>query len=68
MLNRITRDHAHRLVSADTAARHLGVDVDTLVRWHRSNRGPAAATAGYELRYRTRDLEAWQEQLGARPA
>jgi predicted site-specific integrase-resolvase len=52
-----------RLISAATAALALGVDVETLRRWHRQSRGPVAASTG-ELAYRNRDLEAWQDRVG----
>jgi hypothetical protein len=64
----IARDPANRFISASTAALKLGVDVATLVRWHNRNRGPVAARHnGAELAYRTRDLEAWQDRIGAGP-
>jgi hypothetical protein len=59
---------SERLISAATAALTLGVDVETLVRWHRRHRGPAARTINtktYELAYRGSDLEAWQNRVGA---
>lgn len=55
-----------RLVSAATAAKKLGVDIDTLVRWHRCDRGPAGhrVVGGVGLAYRNRDIEAWQDRMG----
>jgi hypothetical protein len=52
-----------RLISAAAAAQQLGVDVDTLLRWHHSRRGPAGYLVGGELAYRTRDIEAWQDLM-----
>ena len=65
MSERDTRE-PERLISAATAALTLGVDVETLVRWHRRHRGPVArAITGktYELAYRCSDLEAWQNRI-----
>lgn len=63
-----TRDPGERLVSATTAALTLGVDVETLVRWHRRHRGPVARIVNlrtYEPAYRRSDIEAWQNSIGA---
>ena len=56
-----------RLISATTAALKLGVDVETLVRWHRRHVGPVARTDArtHQLAYRRSDLEAWQDRIGA---
>jgi hypothetical protein len=65
----VAGEPADRLVSAAAAARQLGVDVATLVRWHTHNRGPAAI--GWRdglLAYRRVDLEAWEERIGGAAA
>lgn len=53
-----------RLISAAAAALHLGVDVATLMRWHRSQQGPAGRLVGGQLAYRGRDITAWQDRMG----
>jgi hypothetical protein len=54
-----------RLVSATAAAQKLGVDLDTLLRWHRRRCGPAGyrVAGGAGLAYRTCDIEAWQDRM-----
>lgn len=55
-----------RLISAAAAARKLGVDVATLIRWHRHNLGPVpTAWNGPDgPAYRRRDIEEWQDRVG----
>lgn len=63
------QDAPLRLVSSAVAALTLGVDIATLQRWNILGRGPAAVR-GLDcaaLAYRRRDLEAWQDRVGAAP-
>jgi hypothetical protein len=59
------READQRLISATAAALKLGVDVETLMRWHRRHRGPVARTdpRTHQLAYRCSDLEAWQDRI-----
>lgn len=60
------READPRLISATSAALKLGVDVETLKRWHRHQRGPVAHTDArtHQLAYRCSDLEDWQNKVG----
>ena len=60
------READPQFVSARAAALKLGVDVETLERWHRHHCGPIAHTDAQtdQLAYRCSDLEAWQDRVG----
>jgi predicted DNA-binding transcriptional regulator AlpA len=53
-----------RLISVAAAAQQFGVDVATLMRWHRSRHGPTGRLVGGQLAYRGRDITAWQDRMG----
>jgi len=65
VLNYSPAQSPERLISAAAAAQKLGVDIDTLVRWHRRHSGPAGyqVAGGAGLAYRNRDIEAWQDRM-----
>ena len=53
-----------RLLDASEAAHRLGVDVQTLCRWHASGAGPApVATDGAGLAFWARALDDWQDRV-----
>ena len=52
------------LIDAAEAARRLGVEVETLWRWHSRGAGPAAvSTYTGALAFRSRTLEDWQDRV-----
>jgi shikimate kinase len=57
-----------RLVSAATVARWLGIEVETLLRWHARGAGPAAAAvvSGSGPAFSSSALDAWQDRVLAR--
>ena len=57
-----------RPVSAATVARRLGIEVETLLRWHACGAGPAAAAAGFGgvPAFSSSALQDWQDRVLAR--
>ena len=56
-----------RPIDATVAARVLGVEVQTLQRWHAHGAGPAAARfEGGQLAFWSGAVEQWQEHVLAR--
>ena len=43
------------------AAERLGVNVGTLANWRAQHRGPSYLKVGRSVRYRARDLLAWEQ-------
>lgn len=57
----------HGTMPTDEAASYLGVHVQTLKRWRGSDYGPKYLRIGKLIRYKEVDLDAWVEELSARP-
>jgi hypothetical protein len=67
VLARMPLAASDRLMPAAEVATRLGVEISTLRRWLAHGGGPVAAfTAAGELAYWNRDVEDWQDRLGAR--
>lgn len=59
-------DLADTLITADRAARRLGVSARTLPAWRAQSYGPPAirlGPTGGTLRYRVADLDAWVDSV-----
>jgi predicted DNA-binding transcriptional regulator AlpA len=59
-------NHHPRLLSMQDLADRYGVPLQTVRRWRTTDYGPRGFTVGRYVRYRSADVEAWeQSQLDA---